>query len=295
MNSTEFTPPICIRIRECLDDYLSSEVSAETSHEVSRHLETCKGCSEELRVRRQIRSILTRSVNADMPSPELRQRIQNQIRPSRRRLWPQVWTWRWSLGAASCLAAIAIFATGVRWRADRVYHDPAAQAAYIRSVAEGLPAIQQVGLADHIHCAFLRRYPQEYPKEPVATSQLGPELVALLNQVKEKLPADYQVILAHRCSYGGRHYIHFVMKNQSHLLSIVLTEKEAGDSFASLNPIQAGEIPIYQASAQKFQVLGFESRRYLAYVISDLNQAGSLEIAESVAPAVMVTLKALNG
>ena len=284
----------CYQVRELLDDFLASELASQASLEIDGHLETCKGCSDELRFRQSVRGLLRRSVESDKPSASLRARILDQIPDRKNRSRFFLFSFQWGMGAAAGLAAVIILLGGLRWRANRIYHDPAAQAAYIQKVSEGIPAIQKVGLADHIHCAFLRRYPQEYPKQAIAEQQLGPELSGLARQVKAKLPPDYQVILAHRCSYAGRHYIHFVLRSDAHLMSVVLTEKQDGETFTGLSLTRAGDTPIYQASAGQFQVTGFDGGKYLAYIVSDLDRAGSLEMAGDIVPLVAGTLKAMK-
>jgi len=285
----------CSKIRALLDDFLAAEVPSQISLQIDGHLETCKSCSEELRFRQSVRGLLRRSVESEKASPALRGRVFNNLKESRPRAWIAFWTRQWAFGAAaSCFAIAIIFVAGVRWKANRIYRDPASQAAYIQRVSEGIPAIQKIGLSDHIHCALLRKYPQEYPKQAIAVKQLGPELAALANQVKDRLPSDYQVVLAHRCSYAGRHYIHFVMRSDAHLVSIVLTEKGARESFTGLSLVKAGDSQIFQATASHFQVSGFESGKYLAFIVSDLDQLRSMELAEQIAPIITGTIKMLK-
>ena len=295
MKAEESAVTSCAQIRGLLDDFLASETPSQVSLQIDAHIESCASCSDELRFRQSARGLLRRSVESEKASPELRGRILKNLKEPRRRVWGPSLGWLWALGTVGSFAAVAIVTlASLRWHANRIYDDPAAQAAYIQKISEGIPSIQKIGLADHIHCAFLRRYPQEYPKQAIAAQQLGPELVALANHVKEKLSVDYQVVLAHRCSYAGRHYIHFVMRSDSHLMSIVLTEKGPSESFTGLSLARAGESQIFQATASQFQVSGFESGSYLAYIISDLDQASSVEIAEKIAPVVASTIRTMK-
>jgi hypothetical protein len=52
-------------------------------------------------------------------------------------------------------------------------------------------------------------------------AQLGPDYHSLLSVVKEGVPADLQIVMAHQCSYHGRKFVHLSLKNDSHLLSLV--------------------------------------------------------------------------
>jgi hypothetical protein len=54
-------------------------------------------------------------------------------------------------------------------------------------------------------------------------------------------------------------------------------------------------VPIYQAGVKPSEVAGFESQRYLAFIVSDLNQGNNLQIAENLAPVVIDLLDSLNG
>ena len=51
---------------------------------------------------------------------------------------------------------------------------------------------------------------------------------------------------------------------------------------------------IYQEGVDRFQVVGFESHGYLAYVISDMDPQENMQLAVSLAPAVREYLAALD-
>jgi hypothetical protein len=93
--------------------------------------------------------------------------------------------------------------------------------------------------------------------------------------------------MAHQCTYAGRRFIHLTMRKGSDVISLVVTRKNPDETFRTLSPaVGAAGVPIYQASAANYQVAGFESENYLAYVVSDLNAAANLDIAAALAPAV---------
>jgi hypothetical protein len=50
--------------------------------------------------------------------------------------------------------------------------------------------------------------------------------------------------------------------------------------------MSAAGIPVYRTSSESYQVAGFESEHYLAFVISDLPGGMNLEIAAALAPGV---------
>jgi hypothetical protein len=259
-------------------------------------LEACAACSQELEARTRVVNLLRRAVQSETAPTRLRRRIEGQIRAnepsfSLLRLSP-----RWALAAAAVAVVILGGMMAERWRTNRLYDDARAQAAYIRAVGARLPRIETVGLADHLHCAVFRRFPKEYPAEAVAVQQLGPQFAQLVSKVKKRMPGEYRVVMAHRCSYAGRHYVHFVLKSDSNLLSVVITEKQPGDSFSEMEATSSKvSVPVYEVAAKRFEVAGFESQGYLAFIVSDLDRKNNLQIVENLAPLVAGFLNSING
>ncbi len=104
-----------------------------------------------------------------------------------------------------------------------------------------------------------------------------PQFADLAPLLKARLPGDFRIIQGHRCSAGGRQYVHFIVTRGDKLLSLVLTRKRPGESLSG---------GVYQEGVDRFQVVGFESHDYLVYVISDLDAQQNLQLAASLAPAV---------
>jgi hypothetical protein len=61
------------------------------------------------------------------------------------------------------------------------------------------------------------------------------------------------------------------------IVSLILTRKKYGESLVG---------GIHQTGVDRFQVVGFESHDYLAYVISDLDAQQNLQLAANLAPTV---------
>ena len=297
MNTINFSEAVCKLIRTQLDHYLSNELSVETNHEVMKHLEACAACSEELGARMRVRHLLRHAVESEAAPVVLRRRIASRIHEGKPPLSLHWFSPRWTFAAAAAAAIILGTVATLHWRANRLYDDRAAQDAYIRAIDARLPRIVAIGMADHLHCAVFRRFPQAYPREPIAAQDLGPKFVRLVAMVKERMPGEYRVVMAHRCSYAGRHYVHFVLKNGSNLVSLVITEKQPGESFGEMRSDAGPElpVPVYQAGVKGFEVAGFESQDYWAFVVSDLDQQNNLQIAESVAPVVTEFLNSMKG
>ena len=70
-------------------------------------------------------------------------------------------------------------------------------------------------------------------------------------------------------------------------MSLVIARKELGESLEDLSPsIRASGVPVYQAVAGRYEVAGFETPQYLAFVVSDLNAENNLHMASNLAPTV---------
>ncbi len=194
------------------------------------------------------------------------------------------------------LIAAAVFfvvCSGV-WMAVQIRTAPheldyAAQETYIDSLYAQVAAIIRVGLGDHLHCTVFRKLAKTPPTFEQMADKMGPEWVRLAPLVEERMPREYRVVLAHRCGYRGREFVHLALKSDTKLLSVAITEKRAGEDFSAENlmsVLDRSGISIYGQGVEGFQTAGFESRDHLAFVVSDLTKEGNLEFAAGLAPAV---------
>ncbi|HEY1494136.1 MAG TPA: zf-HC2 domain-containing protein [Candidatus Solibacter sp.] len=282
MNRLQFGEGACEKTRRYMDAYLSNELLVETTHDVLRHLESCPACTAELAARTRLRSRLKTAVQAQTAPPHLPALVRDKLRNNQ----PVRWRFYAVAAAAMVVAGAAIWirpgTAPLPGIADR-----AAQASYIQKVSATVAQIFKPGLGDHIHCAFFRLYPQNPPDLREMETKLGGEYKGLLPLVGPAVPEGYRVVMAHQCTYAGRHFIHLTMRKGSDVISLVVTRKNPGETFRTLSPAaDAAGVPVYQASAANYQVAGFESENYLAFIVSDLNSAANLEIATALAPAV---------
>ena len=82
------------------------------------------------------------------------------------------------------------------------------------------------------------------------------------------------------------------------MISVILTRKQDGESFGReqmVPALQAAGVPIYSASADQFEIAGFETDEYLAYVVSNLARKGNLQIAQAVAPQLEELIRRSRG
>jgi hypothetical protein len=282
MNRIQFGEGACEKTRRYMDAYISNELLVETNQEMLRHLETCPACTAELDARGRLRSRLKTAVQNQPVPPALsalvRERIRRQASP---------WThWALASAAAFALCVAAWFAYPWQQRLPDIA-DRAAQAGYIRKVSATVASIFKSGLGDHIHCAVFRKYPRNPPTVEEMEAELGPEYQRLLTVLQPAVPPGYRVVMAHQCTYAARHFVHLVMRKGGDVISVVITKKDPGETLNALSPATvASGVPVYQSTAERYQVAGFESENYLAFVVSTLDAPRNLQLATNLAPAV---------
>ena len=294
MNIVPLGEGACEKIRRYLDSYISNELLVETNHEVLRHLEHCLSCSAELEARTRLRSRLKSAVEREDVPPDLRVRVRARIQAQGSRPpWMFAWT-RWAASAAAVVAVIGIWSIAPRESLPALGDRPA-QARYIQRISQKIPAAFSAGLKDHVHCAVFRKYPSHPPSLDQMAAAMGPSYSGLLQLVKSSVPGDYRIVMAHRCAYMGRRYMHLTLQNGAHLVSLVIALRQDGETLRELAPsLRPSDIPVYQSAASRFEVAAFGAGPYLAFVISDLPGGGNLQLAGSLAPAVHRFLAAVE-
>jgi hypothetical protein len=234
---------------------------------------------------------LRSAVRSVVAPPGLETRIRGQIRQPRSHP-------AWGRHFFPVAAALMMTVGGVvAYQLGHLRMTAASQDSYIASLSTRVARVMQVGLADHVHCAVFRKFPKTPPAVKEMAEKLGPEFEPLLPIVKERVPADLKIVLAHTCGYKGRRYVHLALHGDSRLVSLVIARKREGESFTkeSLLPVLSESgIPMYQTGVQRFEITGFESKEHLVYVVSDLSEAENLQIATRLAPAVRDLLNKPN-
>ena len=256
----------CDEVREFLDSYLSKELPEEASREVRRHLEVCPGCAAEWEARSRVRSGLRAAVRATAAPEGLKDRIGRAVEARQARTRAGRYTMAVAAAAIICLAVVNL------WRTKA-----GPEEAILRKASGRLATVLNVGLRDHLQCGVFRKYSRQPESTAKLASDLGPAFAGLVPLVQAKMPADFRILQAHHCTAGGRQYVHFIMAGGGKLLSLILTRKLGGDALGG---------GIYQAGVDRFQVVGFESHGYLAYVVSDLDALQNLQLAANLAPVV---------
>ena len=288
MNIVNFEDGHCKRIRSYLDSYLNNELMVETNHEVIGHLEACEDCSRSLEDRARLKAQLKRAVMQEYAPAALRERIATDLRRSRGFSFSKV-----SLALAAAAAVLVIAAvTFFTWGPPKNQLSLQAKVA----PADVTGQILKIGFDDHVFCAIDHHLANKQFTPEQMAEHLGPEYAGLVALVKERMPRDYTVAVGHRCHYQGREFIHLIMRNQSNVVSLVITRKNA-EAFPTNGVAaiaQAAGGPIYQAAWANQHVAGLETRDHLVFVVSNETSDANLQIAASLGPSVRDLLARLE-
>lgn len=286
MSLLKFDAIQCERTRGQLDAYLSNELLVETTAEVLKHLENCADCSRELDARSRVRAALRKAVAAVAPPEDLQQAVQQRLRKAQPAL---IWGFpkaSWALAVAAMALVFVVAAATLQWRSFERGK---------RLVA----SVLSLGISDHLECAIKgHNYPDAAPAPEQLRAKLGLQYAGLVQVVEEKLPG-YQLLEAHICDANGspRKYVHFIARGQGTILSVILTRRD-GASLPTGYFLKASApqgLELFQAQLQGMNAVGFESKEYFGYVVSDLGQDAVLQIAEGIAPPLKNALDAPVG
>jgi anti-sigma factor RsiW len=291
---TDFNKSTCEGIQAQLNSCFGPEAP---SSEIAKHLAACPRCAEFAEARLKAKELLKGAVHRQATPPHLEAKIRRRLRDSERR-GLSVWLWAPAAGLAAAMLLLWSGPLGWQGENDSQGMDRAAQEQYIDSLSANVVAIMRVGLGDHLHCAHLRKFPQDAPSSEEMAAKMGPEYAALIPAVREAVPSGHRMVLAHQCKYRGRQFVHMVVQGDKRLLSLVIARKQPGESLASpeLAAIRnAAGIPIYSATADRFEVAAFEAGDHLAFVVSDMAQDDHLAWAANLAPAVQQLLMGVRG
>ena len=291
MNVIDFGQEGCKKAAKLLDAFLNNELSVESAQSVAEHVESCPDCSREVAERTDLRGRVKRALGPRQSSA-VETRLRSRLREESKK--------RSFFVLATPLAAAAALLIGVFSVWDRGFGPQEAwrtpseeQEAHVDSLYAQVANVMRSGLGDHVHCAHYRRFPIQKMGVP-----LGDDYEELSPWIRQNVPDDYQVLLEHRCKYRNRQYVHYAFGREGGLLSVILTRKQGGESFAreKLVPaLQAAGIPVYAAGADQFEIAGFETGGYLAFIVSNLPREDNLQIAQSLTPDLQAFLQRKSG
>jgi hypothetical protein len=242
----------------------------------------------------ELKQRLQRAVRSVETPPFLGARIHAQLQTAAKPSKAPSWLLAGALASSLSLGAVGILA----YEHGHLRMTGASQDSYISSVGQTIAPVMRVGLGDHIHCSVFRKYPNAPKSLKEMAADLGPSFSPLLPIVREHVPERYQLVMAHRCGYKQRRFVHFTFKNSDALLSIVIARKRDGETLSTADlgsALNESGVPIYTSHVQRFEIASFDAGDYLAYVISDLSGAENREIAVAVSPGVKSILAQQQG
>ena len=280
MNVVNFEDGNCKRIRSYLDSYLNNELIVETNHDVLAHLENCEACSRSLEDRARLKAQLKRAVTQDYAPTALRERIASDLHRGR---WFSFNRRPFELAAAAAVLVIAA-ATLIIWNLSQKPLSLQAEVA----PGDVTGQVLKIGFDDHVFCAIDHHQANKQFTPKQMARSLGNEYVGLVALVNDRMPGNYTIAVGHRCRYKGREFIHFIMRNQNDIFSLVITRKN-GEAFPSDGVAaiaQAAGGPIFQTAWANHQVAGLETGDHLVFVVSDETRDLNLQIAANFAPSV---------
>lgn len=277
----------CEAVRNHIDAYVDNELAPDSRDEMLQHLTACQSCQAELEARTTMKQQLRRAVLSQEVDPGLQLRIRAALRKDHHPAW-----WKPQFVAAAAMLAVS-FGGVIAYQLGHLRFTAASQEAFVQQVSSRIPGLMRVGLGDHVHCTVFRKLPKQAPTLDALVQTMGPKFSGLLPIVQSKMPGPYQVVMAHQCRYQGRRFVHIAVQGDSKLISLVISRKAEGETFGREHLSAAltnSELPIYRAGVQRFEVAGFETHNYLAYVVSDLSQDKNLLLTASLAQDVCTFL-----
>ena len=288
MKVVNFNDRACERYRRYFDAYLDNELLVETNHDVLQHLNSCAECARILEARARTKQLVRDAVTKEQAPPELAAALRSRLR-TERPIFFGVNTVRLMMAAAAVLL-LAIVGVGSLTRIGPFRGDDSVFPTLTARVQE----LFRVGFMDHVHCAILsQRWKQfvsfDEMKASTGREALGPEFIDLVPAVEAKLGSEYKLVQGHRCEANHRRYVHFILTGEKGaIVSLVISEKN-NESFSQSDAVavmKASGIPIYRDQQGILEIAGFETDKYLAYVVSNLDRATNLNVASLMAPVV---------
>jgi hypothetical protein len=263
--------------------------------EMAQHLGECAGCAAALARRQSTTAALRRAMaNDEGASAALRARIRQQLRQPHTR-WQRVRAWfeglnhSWMLATATASLLLMAISATVAYRKVATPANDLARVNYEQPASEHNVRLLKIGFGNHLHCAVERDYSSGPHSFAQMAEAMGDEWIDLVPLMTANVPTDYRVMIAHHCQFEGRQFIHLTLSNQQTLLSLLLTRKhgEALEAFDAQRAIaQVAGTTLHQMRERNYSVAGFESKAYLGYVVSRLDERQNLQLAFRLVPAV---------
>ncbi|MBX7170794.1 MAG: hypothetical protein K1X72_07540 [Pyrinomonadaceae bacterium] len=253
----------CRDFREIADSYLSDELIVETNHEVFQHLENCPNCRQELSTRREIREKLRVSLKTApefQMNPVFAKRVKADLQDAafQKKSW---FNWKVLLPAfASLLIVIGI--------PFFLFFQKNAPPNLFAEISE--KAVER-----HEDCG-LKHY-KDWEKN---IGKLSAEKISFVKSLESE---GTQILEVHNCKFEGKSFIHFVLRHNGKIISVL---KTASENAAVTN--SNTEDSIICKREKGLQVSSFKIGEDLVFVISDMSEAENLSVARQLFDAAKI-------
>lgn len=281
-----------VDIRELLERHLSGETTSEEQNRVQELLREHPDAAREFAEMQKTRDHLRRAVIAQQAPGDLADRIRKQRQESNVVAMPTSRSGS-STRLYYAVAAAVLLLVAAWFVVDRYAGDDSSQLADVLGPAEEM---LRIGMNDHLQCAvtFYRGDVEGYSREKMEKS-LGPEFAALV-PVAQKNISEAELLVAHKCYFGGRRYVHLVLKDGDSMISLAITQKKEGESLTRRDGpyVTVSDVPVYHAAMDGFEIAGFESGDFLVFVASNLPEENNLRVATNILAPVSDVLKSVQ-
>jgi len=257
MTHTKFGDQACQKFRAKLDSYVDNELLTESNLEMMEHFRRCTLCTQEALERRNVRKRLKDAVREVTVPPGLEGRVRDRLRQTTQPKPKKLFLMAIAATLAVCFGVIR-------------FHD-------------SVGPILRIAFDDHLHCAVIH---QAAVHRTGDANKLPERLKGLTGIVRERVPAELALVLAHECQDQGRIFIHLTFGDGQHLLSVVITRREGGESLGS---------GTRQAVRDRFQLAAFETSEFFVYTVSDLPAQVNANVLAQLSPAVGKFLTQIEG
>ena len=260
----------CRDVRELADTYLDGELLTETSHDIVRHLESCRACRSDVEWRRQLRPALAAAFERarDLrPDPRFATKLREELlatsgaAPARRSF---VTRWRSLAAAAAIVAAIG----GSFWS---------------RSWTETVTRFARAAVGDHRDCAF----PFRLAERPIALDAAAAKYGNVYRAFQEVPATDFVTSFGsvhirerHLCVYQGQRFVHEALDYGGQRVSLLIPDPSVTTSLA------VRTYPSRRVTAlgrvDGIPVVAFRSGGRLMFVTGEVSQAALIALAEAI-------------
>ena len=268
----------CREFREIADTYLHDELLVETNIQVHSHMEHCADCRKEFGRRRELRQKVRLAMNSPKEL-EIKPYFENRLRAELREYamqqhgWRKFLTVRLMVPAMASLIIVAAIAIGLisNWNSHRI--DLANQRS---EFATAYTALLNDAAADHQDCALAKQMLwNSMSKIESAEKTLYTEKV--IKPLQKQLSGNVEYLYAHDCPYAGRIFTHIILRNNDHIVSILIDKSGKVPAMAQ----NLGD-SILLEKANGLAVAAFQKDDQAFFVISDLAETVNLNVARTI-------------